>query len=100
MNAHPASTCHIPHNGVAGHRLTTLGVPDHHPVDALDADALGGTADLVDQPVERTRLRAFGGAVRLGIQLLQYLRDIDVALTNRRDQVIQVLQVERLGHFQ
>ena len=100
MDAHPPAPSYIPHNRVAGYGLTTLGVADHHAVDALDADPLGGAADFVHQPVERAGLRRLWRAVGLGIKLLQYLRHVDVALTDRSDQMVEIGEVEGLGDFQ
>src|SRR5438874_9703770 len=99
MNANPSPSCYIPHNRVSGYRLTTLSVADHHAVDALNTDALGRSTNLVDQPVERALLWRLGGAVGLRIQLLQHLGDVDVALPDRGDEMIEILEVEGFRHF-
>src|SRR2546430_4735033 len=100
MNATPSPSCYIPHDGVSGYGLTTLSVTDHHAVDALNAHTLRRPAHLVDEPVEWPLFWHLGGAVGLRIQLFQDLGGVDVALPDRGDEMIQVLQVERFGHLQ
>src|ERR1700682_1783237 len=100
MNAYAPAPRHITHDGVPGHRLATLGVPNHHPVDALDADPLRRPANSVYQPIEWARLSGLGIWLGVGIQLLQHLRDVDVALTDGCDEVVQIGGVERLPNSQ
>src|SRR4051812_5609764 len=100
MDADSATPRYIPHNRVAGYRLTTLGVADHHPIHALDAHTLGRAPDLVDEPVERAGLRRLDSPVSVRIELLQYLSDVHIALADRRHQMVHVHQVQRPRHFQ
>ena len=64
MDAHAAPARHVADDRIAGHRLTTLRVPHHQPVDALDANALR-------RP--RTRSTSRSNDVRL-----RRLRSVDV----------------------
>src|SRR6266853_1872052 len=100
VNADSPTSCYIPHNGVSGYGLATLGVADHHPIDTLNPDALRSPADAIHQPVERTRLWRIGRGLGVGVQLPHDLRDVHIALPNGRDQMVQVGQVERFGHLQ
>src|SRR3954468_22113065 len=100
MNADAPSPRYIPHNRVAGYRLATLGISHHQTVDPLDPDAFWRSAHPVDQPVQWSLLRSFRSAVGLRVKLLQHLRNVDVALTDRSDEVIQVGQVQGLGYLE
>jgi hypothetical protein len=73
VDTDPAASCYIPHNLVSGHWLTTLGIPHHHAVDALNPYALGSPSNPVNEPVEGARLHDFRCALSVGEQLLQYL---------------------------
>src|SRR5438105_2175401 len=97
VNANSPASGYIPHNRIAGYGLTTLGVAYHQPIDALDADSLRRATDFVDEPIEGAGLWRLAFTVALRIQLPQHLRDVHVALANRRDEVIEVGEVKPLG---
>ena len=97
VNADAAPARHVADDRIAGHRLATLRVANHQPVDALNANALRA-AHAVDESLEDVGLRrlAFLG---VGIEMLDRERDVDVALADRRQQVRRIgeTQLARRG---
>src|SRR5262245_24598472 len=93
MDPHPAPTRHIADDGITRHRLTTLGVAHHQPIDALNAYALRRARDRVDEALEHTRLRRLA-RFYLGEEVLDRERDVDVALADRREQMGRVSEAE------
>src|SRR5690606_21220514 len=82
---------------VAGDGLTALGVPDHHVVEALDADAATGAAHAVDEALERGGRTRRRGAVLLREQLAQDGRRPEVAAAERREDLVEVVHAEAFG---
>src|SRR5258706_9565700 len=82
VNANASSPCYIPHNRVPGYRLTTLRVPNHQPIDALNADALRRAANTIHEPIQRTLFRSVGRRLSVGVQLAHDLGHVHVALAN------------------
>src|SRR3982751_4153170 len=94
MDAYAAAAGHVPDDGISWHWLTALGVAHHQAVDALDAYALR-SPHPVDESLERARLRGIRVRVEIGVDELQNLQSIDVALADRRQEVCGIGQVER-----
>src|SRR6476620_4639887 len=94
MDADPSTACHVAHDRVAGHRLTTLCVPHHQSIDALDANALRRARDAVDEPLEHILLRWLR-LLDIREEMFERERHVDVALSDGREQVCTVGETER-----
>src|SRR5581483_11890272 len=97
VNADTPPAGDVADNRVPRDRLTTLGVAHHEAVGALNADAFAPAADAVDQALERAGLGRSGFLVEVRMQNLERLQRMDVALTDRRHQVLGVVQAQFLG---
>src|SRR5690606_28357819 len=84
---------------IARDGLTALGVPHHHVVEALDADTAAGAADAVDEALEGSRRTRRRLAILLGEQLAQDGRRAEVAATERREDLLEVVHAEALGRL-
>src|SRR5262249_53440404 len=85
---------HVADDEVTRHGLTALRVAHHEAILALDANALR-TAYAIDEPLENA---GFGrlGLVRVGVEVPERERDVDVALPDGGQQVRRVGEAQRL----
>src|SRR5438105_2442841 len=94
--AHAPASGDITDNRIARYRLTTLRVPHHDAVDALDAHALAA-ANAVDEPLDDRRWLWRLGRLQFRMQQPKYCGDLHIALTDGRHQVRRVGETQRLG---
>src|SRR5262245_41290369 len=98
MDAHATPTRHVADDGIARHRLTTLRVPHHQSVDALNAHALRRARHGVDEALEHTRLWRLA-RFYLWEQVLDRERDIDVSLADRRKKLRRIGEAQLSRRF-
>src|SRR6476469_10228338 len=95
MDADAPPARDVADDGIARHWLAALGVAHHQAIDTLDADAARRTAHSANESLDGARLRGEIGDL-LGEHDPEGLRHRDVALPDRRNEVLRIVETERL----
>src|SRR5665213_401679 len=96
MYADTATACHVSRDGITGHWLTTLRVPNQEPVSALNPYAAAGATHTINESLKAIGARWFLARIDFRMQLTNHIAATQFALAYRTHEMRTIRQLKPL----